>query len=230
MSVIVYYSNFDKEWLRTEEPVAIYNNFIKKDFVKDSGLIYCGASKQYMSKVYGLKSIYDYEFKIEPTNQVRSLQYDQQFFNDHVIVRSGKDKFFSFSQQTIFFTEEKSLEMSAGIFPFLENNNITERCNVIPGTFDIGKWFRPLDFAFYLKKDYDSFKIEENEIYQYISFNTDKKIIFKKFIPNEVLFNFAQYSTKAATGRKPKNRPLDGYYQMFVLKNKILKEIKQNLI
>jgi len=230
MSIVIYYSNLDKEWLRTTEPVSIYNNFVKKDFVKESGLIHCGASKKYISKVYGIKSIYDYEFNIEQNKQVRSSQYDQNFFNDHLVIRSVENKFFSFTQQVIFFTEESSLEMSTGIFPFLENNNITERCSVIPGTFDIGKWFRPVDFAFYLNKNYNSFKIEEDEIYQYISFDTDEKIIFKKFMPNQKLFDFANSAVQSATNRRSKNRPLESYYKTFGIKNKILKEIKENLI
>jgi hypothetical protein len=129
----------------------------------------CPSLKDYMDNIFSIKSLYDYNFKLEKnTNQTLSNVYDQIFFDRHVIIRSQQERCFSFTQRFIFFTEDKSLTMSAGIFPFLENNNITKRCVVIPGIVDIGKWFRVLDFAFYLKNEYDTFQIEENEIFQYI--------------------------------------------------------------
>ena len=130
----------------------------------------------------------------------------------------------------IFFTEEKTLNMSAGIFPFLENNNITKNCIVVPGTLDIGKWFRPSDFAFYLKSNHNNFKIEEDEIYQYIKFHTDEKIIFKQFQINEKLNKYLLDITSAKEFRKVKNRSLENYYSMLKHKKYIIKEIKNNLI
>jgi hypothetical protein len=227
--MIVYWSCFEKEWLRAKEPVSIYNNFIKRDGINESGLQFCGGSKKYISKLYGIKSLYDYDFELTE-NGVASDKYNQEFFDEHVQIRSEKDKLFSFSQSTIFFTEEKSLEMSVGILPFLEDNNIHERCITIPGTLDIGKWFRSIDFAFYLKRNHTSFKVEENEIYQYIYFNTDKKITFKQFMPTQKLNEFSTNSARALLNRKKKNRPLENYYDMLKYKKHIIKEIKNNLI
>jgi hypothetical protein len=156
--------------------------------------------------------------------------YDQDFFDNHVVVRSQEEKCFSFIQTFIFFTEDKSLKMSAGIFPFLEDNNITKRCIVIPGTMDIGKWFRRLDFAFYLKNEYDAFEIEENEIFQYIKFDTKEKIEFKQFRVSQKLIDFSKDIEMSKNSRKLKSRILDSYYEMFNNKKQIIKEIKENLI
>jgi hypothetical protein len=119
--------------------------------------------------------------------------------------------------------------MSAGIFPFLENNNITNKCITIPGTFDIGKWFRLTDFAFFLKNS-EVFEIEENEIYQYIQFHSDDKIIFKQFKINEQLNKYLFDITSAKEFRKIKIRSLQNYYLMLKHKKHIIKEIKNNLI
>jgi hypothetical protein len=120
--------------------------------------------------------------------------------------------------------------MSCGIFPFLENNNITERCNVIPGTFDIGKWFRHIEFPFYLKEEYDEFKIEEDEIFQYIKFDTKEKIIFKQFKVTPQIQQFSSDNTNAKEFRKAKLRELDNYYSMVKHKKHIINEIKNNLL
>jgi hypothetical protein len=233
MSINVYWASLEKEWLRAEEPEPIYKGFIKDINFKDGGtaLQYCPAVKDYMKNTFSLKSIYDYNFKImDNENNVMSNLYDQRFLNEHVTVRSKVEKVFSFTQEIVFFTEEKSLNMSAGILPFLEDNNITKRCRVIPGTVDIGRWFRIIDFAFYLKKDYDSFEIEEGEIFQYLKFDTKDKIIFKQFRANEKLKSYTNDTSNVGRNRLHKSRILETYYSKFNYKKEIIKEIKENLI
>jgi hypothetical protein len=233
MSITIYWASNDTEWLRATTPELTYKNFSKDIRNQKKGLILCPAIKDYMSNTFSIKSLYNYDFKINDFGQEKQIvtdTYDQEFFNKHVTIRSIEDKLFSFMERFVFFTEEKSLLMSAGVFPFLEDNNITKRCVVIPGTFDIGKWFRQIEFAFYLKKDYDDFKIEENEIFQYIRFHTSKKIIFKQFKVNEKIQNFLHDIENAKENRKNKLRPLQEYYLMMKNKKMIIKEIKNNLV
>jgi hypothetical protein len=231
MSKIIYWACDENEWLRAKKPEPIYKNFIKDLKGKDLQIEFCPSVKDYMHNIFSIKSLYDYNFKLEKNaNQVSSDLYNQDFFNTHVIIRSQEEKCFSFTQRFIFFTEDKSLIMSAGIFPFLENNNITKRCVVIPGMMDIGKWFRKLDFAFYLKNEYDTFQIEEDEIFQYIKFDTKEKIEFKQFKVSKKLFDFLKDIEQSKESRKLKIRILDSYYKMFNNKKQIIKEIKENLI
>jgi hypothetical protein len=119
--------------------------------------------------------------------------------------------------------------MSA-INPYMEQNVITERCITIPGTFNIGKWFRSIEFAFFLKKDFDTFEIKEEDIYQYIKFHTDEKIIFKQFKTTETIFNYLEDTNNAKASRLLKPRSLNDYYVFFSNKKNIIKEIKKNLI
>ena len=230
MSINIYWACNEKEWLRAKEPEPIYTNFIKNIKDKNSKLNLCPSVKKYMNNTFSIKSIYDYSFTINENKNVFSEMHDQNFFNAHVQIRSMDDKLFSFKQQFLFFTEEKSLLMSAGLFPFLENNNITKKCIPIPGTVDIGKWFRQMDFAFYLKNDFNNFNIEENEIYQYVTFHTNKKINFKQFKINNTLNDYLLDIENAKISRKIKNRSLESYYSMFNHKKYIIKEIRKNII
>ena len=231
MTIIVYWSCTEEEWLRAKEPQPIYSNFIKDKKDQTTGIKLCPAVKDYTKNTFSLKSIYEYYFETsENESGVFSNLYNQKFFDQHVLVRSNLDKFFTFNQSFIFFTEEKSLQMSTGIFPYLEDNNITERCIVIPGEMDIGKWFRPIEFAFYLKSKYKEFKIDENEIYQYIKFNTKDKIIFKQFRTNEKIKEYIKDATSSKDFRKRQNRSITNYYDMLKNKKHIIKEIKDNLL
>ena len=231
MSITVYWACLEEEWLRAKGPEPIYKKFLKNIEDKDTTIELCPSIKEYMKNIFSLKSIYEYYFEIiNNENKVSSNLYDQKFFNKHVIVRSEKEKLFSFSQQFVFFTEENSLKMSAGMLPFLEDNEITKRCMPIPGIFDIGRWFRPTEFAFYLKNSYNRFEIKEEDIFQYIKFYTEEKIIFKQFYVNEKIMKYAGEGAKAKDYRINKSRQLQSYYLMLKHKKNIIKEIKNNLI
>jgi hypothetical protein len=233
MAITIYWTCLEEEWMRVKAPESVYKNFVKDSKNQKNNIIFCPATKDYMKNIFSIKSLYDYNFIINPEeddNAAFSDLYNQKFFDDHVLVRSKKDKLFSFSQRISFFTEEKSLLMSAGISPFLEDNNITKRCIVIPGTFDIGKWFRQIEFAFYLKEYFNEFKIEENEIFQYIKFNTEEKIIFKQFKVNSKLQDFFNDIDGARKSRKSNLRLLSEYYSMMKNKKIIIKEIKNSLV
>jgi hypothetical protein len=229
MSIVVYWASFENEWMRCEPPTPIYPEFIKKSNPLKNNLKSCPSIKSYLKNYFSLKSIYNYEFTLDDnTKKINTDMYDQSFFDKHVNVRSFEEKIFSFSQYTIFFTEEKSLKLSSGIFPFFENNNITKNCMPIPGTVDIGKWFRVLDYGFFLKEDI--FKIEENEIYSYLKFDTEEKIIFKQFEINDKLHQYINDVLKVKENRIEKFRTLQEYYSTMKNKKNIIKEIKNNLI
>jgi hypothetical protein len=230
MSITVYWSCLENEWMRSKEPQSIYKNFAKDIINKQNNIVSCPATKEYLRNIFGIQSLYDYNFQILKDGAVSSELYDQKFFDNHVLIRSREDKLFSFHQRFVFFTEEKSLLFSGGILPFLENNNITKKCITLPGTFDIGRWFRVLDFAFYLKKEYDSFDINKDEIFQYMQFHTSKKIIFKQFLPTDNIRKYLDYAIDSKSSKKSFIKSLDEYYLMLRHKKHIIKEIKRNLI
>ena len=227
--IIVYWGCIENEWMRSSSPVHIIKNVMSDDRIKDIDLNRCPSFQDHMKNIYGLKSLYDYTFTVD-NNDVKSDDYNQVFFDAHVETRSIKNKCFSFKQKYIFITEEKSLNMSVGIAPFFEDNEILKRCSIIPGTLDIGKWFRMIDFAFFLKKDFDTFVIKEEDIFQYIQFHTDKKIVFKQFFINDNIDRQILSVDHARSNRNKKFRSLDNYYGMFKNKKNIIKEIKNNII
>lgn len=228
MSITVYWACSDKEWLRAKEPANVFKDFVGKEKSKNITLNFCPAFKNYLNNVYKITSIYDYEFKTDG-EVVTSDMYDQNFYNDHVGIRSIKDKSFSFANQWTFFTEKDSLEISLSA-PILEDNYIAKNCTFIPGKFDIGKWFRVIDVAFYLKEGVDIFKVKEGDALQYLTFHTNEKIIFKQFMVNDTIKQYLLAVDNSRKNRNTRPRDLNQFYKMFKNKKRIIKEIKKNLI
>lgn len=230
MSINVYWTLLEETWLGAEEPQPVFKKFmnVKGDNSLDVAHK-CPAVQDAMKNTFEIKSTVDYSMKFFD-DKIQSKHHDQKFFEDHVFIRDLKRKNVSFVHKYIFFTDEKSLLLEGQVFPFLENNEITKRTFFVPGKFDIGKWFRPVEFAFYMKDGYDEFIINENDVYSYVRFFTDKKINFKKFIPTMMIYKFANSSSDLSKFSSSKNsKKLNDYYTKFNYKKRLLKEIKENL-
>jgi len=234
----VYWASLNDNWLFAKDPDLVLKNYIQRykhiDFDDSSQMLMCPAVKDHTNNLFALRSLQSYEFFIDENNSdslypVRSNMLDQSFFDDRVQLRNLESKMFSFKANTyLFFTDEASLPVTYPIYPYLEDNNVSERIMPITGTYDIGKWFRPLDFAFMLKEKFNSFKIDKDEVFAYIKFHTNKKINFKQFIITPELTNFTRDCT-VLTKYAPL-RSLENYYKTFRTKKLILKEIEKNLM
>lgn len=233
MSIRVYWSVLENEWMRALEPQPVLKNLYEKKFHEENLLMNyhrCPFVYDSLHNVFSLHSLYEYSFKIENKGIVSSF-YDQDFLNRHVLIRSIDKKMFSFTQRFIFFTEEDSLKASFPIFPYLEDNNITKRCMPFSGTFDIGKYFRNIDFSFFLKNPYEDFLIEKDEIFGYVSFDTKEKIEFVQFRPTHKINNFVNDVRNANINNNIKKfNSTDFFYKRFKLKKNVLKEIKENIV
>jgi hypothetical protein len=234
MLINVYWACLEKEWMLAKEPENVLKKFYESDFFKnknvskDTNMHMCPAFNSSLKNVYAIKSIYDYEFSVNK-NDIFTNQYDQNFLNDHVYPRDFESKMFSFKHAFIFFTESDSLPTSFYQFPVFEDNEITKRCMIIPGNFDIGKWYRAGEFAFYLKKDFDTFKVSQNDVMYYIKFHTDEKINFLQFRNTEKLSSY-QNDLFYLNGKIKGKVNMKKFYSSMKIKNMILKEIKKNLV
>jgi hypothetical protein len=232
MAINVYWSCIENEWLRAEAPVPVARMFYKSDlFDKNESrmsMATCPAFNMHMDNLFALKSMYSYEFEVSKDG-VKSSDYDQEFFNRHVEIKSLDKRLFSFKQSYTFFTDAPSLEVTLSEHPYLEDNEVTKRCLILPGTLDIGRWYRNTDNVFYLKKEYDSYKIAEGDVYAYIRFHTDEPINFIQFRQTDLMNNYLLDSIQSKNNKK---RPytVDKYYNMFRTQPLILKEIKANLL
>jgi hypothetical protein len=191
---------------------------------------YCPVFNETLKNTYAVKSIYDYTFRIENGRPVSS-DHGQRFFDEHLIVRSVNKKFFSYQNRYIFFTDEDSLMMSAYQHPIFEENEISKRCMIIPGSFDIGKYFRNLEFSFILKKEFNEFTVKTEDVLYYLTFHTKEKIEFKQFKGVPELTAMMQSLRRADSFNLSRRVPtMDVWYNKFKGKKWILNKINENLV
>ena len=221
------------EGIRAESPIPIlqklFHERIPKDLAGEIQYNRCPAVIDELTNLYGMKSYFDYTLQFGKDG-VTSPDYNQDFFDKHVLVRSPKGNLFDFLQDIFLFTEEPSLEIS--LLPaYLEDNSVINSTIMIPGKIDIGKYFRALNFSFHMKQNCNEFIFNRKEIYFYVKFHTKKKLQFKQFLYTSEIYEIVRLMT-AAKNNKYDYMNLEYYYNIFYrfnFKKKILKIIKENL-
>ena len=232
--ITVYWMCNETESIRADAPEKASKRFSSYDVKSDNSrshiaVNYCPAVNKALKNLYAVKSLYDYSFTVDK-DQCKSTMYDQAFFDKHVIVRSLEKRVFSFKNAYVFFTDEKSLEMTAYEHPIFEKNEVARRCIPIMGKYDIGKWFRPLEFPFILRDEFDTFTVKEQDVLYYLRFHTDRPIVFKQVMMTDVLRTMLDQSTTATHYKKRTFKTLENFYSVFRGKNYVLKEIQDNLM
>jgi hypothetical protein len=104
--------------------------------------------------------------------------------------------------------------------------------SVIPGEFNIGKWFRPFNFEVQMWNNSGEFFIENGEPLFYTEFKTNKKIILKRFIMTEKLYQASKACVDSYT-LFGYGQTLEERYDRFTntdMKDLILNEIKKNVV
>lgn len=101
----------------------------------------------------------------------------------------------------------------------------------VGGSFDIGKWFRPVEAAIQLNKEINTVSLNRGDPLAYVKFHTDEPVELKRFYMTKELeelhwgcVNYKRYEPK---------RPLNYLYQNFQkrgLDKIITREIKKNMV
>lgn len=189
----------------------------------------CPAFQDTWKNVYGLRFPYDYSLKVTEDNFFSS-NYDQQFFDHFVSVRSMTSRIFSF-RLYILFVSEKPLKLSL-IGPHFEDNSFANSVRVVPGEFDIGKWVRSVECGFIIKDGVTQINLVQGDIYEYIKFHCDDEVELKKFVADTSIDELVKGNL---TYGKYKRLPSQlGYYynayQASQQHKKLIRHIQNNLL
>lgn len=134
----------------------------------------------------------------------------------------------SYNLQHIFFAEEPVLMRLTS--PWFHKAPHMQYGSLIPGNYDIGRWFRPLNFEYNLWDGGTKLHIEAGEPIAYIEFGTDRRIVLKRFEATEKLHTMGGELVHA---RAKKWKTLGARYELFdrsPVRKIILKEILENLL
>lgn len=114
---------------------------------------------------------------------------------------------------------------------YMHDSGLSKYGYYVPGTFDISKWFRPLEFAFQLWPGVFDFKSNESDPLLYVKFNTEEKINLQKFYMTQEIYDI---SNSCISFKKfSKVKALNRLYELFKSsgqQQRLLSKIRENLI
>jgi len=235
--ITVYWTvpqHYDFIGLRQPVPYPLLPKFVKDKNLAVPGLEYnrCPAFRQSLDNVFvGTSSVavsFGYKF-----NQIHCDQDSQAAVEKFVQIRSLEERAFLLNSKHLFFTEEDSLEVTL-TGAYLEDDNFNNNITVIPGTYDIGKWFRPVECSFYVKQGDRTLAVQEHTPIYYLRFNTQQKIQFKRFVCTPEIQAYANTILNSRNFNNGKIKSMNWFYDIFSiqknLKKLLVKKIKDNII
>jgi hypothetical protein len=164
------------------------------------------------------------EFYIKPTSK--------EFIHAELVREPAitKGPTFLFSLNYLFFADD-SLDVSFTA-PYFHKPKYFKNGTVMPGEFNIGKWFRPYGFEVQMWQEDGVFHIEDGEPLFYAEFKTDRPILFHRFLMTPQLQKYKQANTKSFEVLGPFQTLQEKYekFKQVGFKEKILNEIKKNVI
>lgn len=230
-SITVYWSPWQHKdiyeqrysYYKDPEKLLSYVNNFKNDSNATDTWYKCRGFIELAKNTFVLRSPFGIDAKIDPP-YIRSLNKDYEVEQFDAKNPSMLNSYtVNFSVNWIFWSEE-DLTITT-INPYVEPLGFNGF--YVPGSFNINKWFRPIEGAFQLFPGEDRFAINPGDPVIYIKFNTDKKVILKRFKMNNVLHD----SVYKCTTHKIDNpwQSLSSLYSLFT-KNKWGDIIKKNIL
>jgi hypothetical protein len=171
----------------------------------------CPAFGDSFKNVFGLKLTHDYSLSINE-DRFSSQDYDQNFFDYFVDVRSVENRMIGLNIYNLFISEH-SLDMSL-TGSYFSDNDFNNSARLIPGQFNIGKWIRPIECAFMFRDGLNSIKLNKGDIYAYVRFDIDEPVEIKRF---EITPEISSLVKENLNFRKYKKGawPLSQYYEAY---------------
>lgn len=135
----------------------------------------------------------------------------------------------SYSHPIVFFAEEDIDVMVTD--PYFSKAQHKSWGSIIPGIYNCGSWFRPVQMEFNVWAGITSVSLEEGEHLAYIKFFTEKNVVLKRFTMVEQLVE--QAKTCSSAGFWESRVPLSKRYDRFKKSKRdryVLELINKNLV
>ncbi len=193
------------------EPELLLPEIVK---IRNSAYIKCPAFLDYFKNTYLIRSPID--IKINYENGYLSISPQNQKFFDNYFKHRGhqiseSDPFLMSMHLYYLFIADKDCIVEVLPASF---HNISSKIRLIPATFNINKWFRPISFAFEFINESEPLIIKRGDPLYYVKFRTpdDKKINMKEKNFDESTLN-AVHACVNLKNALP-NRPLNFLYKL----------------
>lgn len=213
------------------EPENVFTS-LKEERNKNAqsdSFFYCPSFKNLLSNTFVVKNVLGSEYDVDGgVLEPHGDTYLHAQINRESSIEASP--LLRISMSWIFFAEESlDIEITP---PYFHPSAHSSAGAIVPGTFDIGQWFRPINAEFSLWKGATEFKLPEGDPIFYAKFNTEKKVVLKRFQMSDTLYQISNacVQSPATFGRF---LGLSAKYNLFSktkTNNLVLKNIKDNLI
>jgi hypothetical protein len=193
----------------------------------------CPSVIDYSKNMFSIKSPTNIGFVWDGNEVHFDDSIDKDFLAGVVLPREIKSGMLSLRIMPYVFLAEDSCEMHL-TGPNLCINNFVDTCTVVPGQFNVGKWFRPLDFGFFIRQQHREVLIAKGDTIANIRFLTDEPITFKKFYLTptceDIINNVVSFKKSQRLGLKNYFTSMYNDFHTSKLRKILMKEIKNNLL
>jgi hypothetical protein len=167
MKIGWYFLNVEKLPVEGTAPDSTFKD-VAQTFDKSSEVLICPAVHEYFKNTFLIRSPVDIEFQHDlSTNTLRTT-------SKYVVSRPFKDRDILTFPIRYMFVSDSSVTFES-IPAFMHNTEAQTKLRMIPGSFDIGKWIRPVDFTAQSLTS-DVIKIKQGDPLYYVRFMTDEKV------------------------------------------------------
>ena len=205
----------------------------------------CPANKTILNKILVVKSPVDLEYDIVENNNnelgesslrelgeliitPRAPRWIKDILNSNATRTKNNQIIVQFNLVSCYLLSEEST--AATILPPFLHDSPLNKYKLLPGEYDISKWYRSLHPALILPNDQEKIVVKRGQVLFYILLNTDKKINLVHYHATDKLLDYITDCNNVTHFTPKKN--LKYRYNLFdekKFKDKILNEIKQHL-
>jgi hypothetical protein len=232
---MVDYDNGESDMLYTEpQNMFDYLTSLKSDISFKNTFFACPAFTEKMKRTFFFTSpisvSYEYH-SIDGYMQIKPNDKSPSIGTSTLRPETLKDN--PLFQLNLFFSlfAEESLETNFSA-PYFHESKYTRYGSVCPGTFNIGKWFRPYPLEINMWNPKGTISFEEGEPLFYVEFLTDRPINIIRFKHTKNSSDYGKACAKSSEGIM-KKFPLVKRYEIFKrtrIRELLLKEIKSNIL
>lgn len=233
-----YNDNFIK---KINVPKKVINNLRENKTNIPRTFFQCPATKNLYKNIYYCETIED--MKIEMNDELLNIFLNVDFnnfqkyekktngINLHPIRSSNINNHFAarLSQNYLIISEEPlNIKLTAPNFPSVSPAPYSLLAS---GQFNIGRWPRTLALEYHFRNETDTIEFKKGDPLVFFEFETDKKIIFKKFKLNEKIVTLSKEIPSIEKISNFKN--LTERYEMadrMKISKRLIEEIKNNLV
>lgn len=184
------------------EPTSLLKHITSTRYFdpKFNTYIKCPSFLEYCKNVYVVTAPFDIEFLVDRDRKWLQTNLTTTIYNTFVINRGDiigpNDPYILTMPPKYLFYSTDPVKIE--VMPCLLNTSRSiDNINIIPGSYDIDKWIRPLDFTFELKDDKQPIAIKQGDALFCIRFITDdnEKVELERTLLTDDLLLAAMAST-----------------------------------